>query len=49
MHVAPALVYRPKYEIGFSQNPSLPSEKVAGTLLRLSDRWRCGGALAVLA
>jgi len=32
MHVAPALVYRPNNEIRLSQNPSLTSQEVSGTL-----------------
>ena len=33
MHVAPAIVYRLKSEIGLSQNPSLTSQKVFGAFL----------------
>ena len=35
MHVARALAKRPKSEISLSQNPSLTSQEVFGTFLRL--------------
>ena len=47
MHVAHALVYRPKYEIGLLQNPSLPSEKVAGTFLSAVELFSSTGLIRV--
>ena len=47
MHVAHALVYRPKYEIGLLQNPSLTSQKVTGTFLSAVERFSSTGLIRV--